>query len=239
LRRADRLFALIQALRGGRSQTARDLAATLEVSERTIYRDIMDLQGNGVPIDGERGVGYLLRDDYFLPPLKLTHLEKQALTWGVAFVAAHGDKALSNAARELQIKINAKDAKSIEQIAGPLVFGTTTNMSTNNKLARLREAVLRRQKVEIHYSAENKSITLRTIWPLGLEHWGLVWTVTAWCEKRDDFRTFRIDRIKGLNVLVSMFPAVSGKTMVDFINILESRGTLMTTGHESERLKHE
>jgi predicted DNA-binding transcriptional regulator YafY len=230
LRRADRLFALIQMLRGGRLQTARDLAATLEVSERTIYRDVLDLQGNGVPIDGERGVGYLLRDDYFLPPLKLTHLERQALTWGVAFVAAHGDKALSNAARELQIKLFAKDAQFNDQTVAPLVFGPVPTEEENAKLTSLRDAVVRRQKVDIRYRAELGAVTARRIWPLGLEHWGLVWTLTAWCERRDSFRTFRIDRIEGLIVLDEVFPVIPGKTMADFIRALEAPNTKIANG---------
>jgi predicted DNA-binding transcriptional regulator YafY len=239
LRRADRLFAVIQALRGGRLQTARDLAETLEVSERTIYRDILDLQGNNVPIDGERGVGYVLRDDYFLPPLKLTNLERQALTWGVAFVAAHGDEALSIAARELQIKLNSKDAKSFEQTISPLVFGPIPTKSANAKLTYLREAVVRRQKVEIHYGSENGETTSRTVWPLGLEHWGLVWTVTTWCEKRDGFRIFRIDRIQNLTVLKDSYPLVSGKTMADFLRTIEIPTAQTSNLVENERLGRE
>ncbi len=121
MRRADRLFAIIQALRGGRVRRAEDIAAALEVSVRTVYRDLADLQAHGVPIDGERGVGYLLRDGYFLPPLALDAVEWDALRWGIAYVEAHGDLALAVAARTVGVKLAAAgrqgEASTLQDIA--------------------------------------------------------------------------------------------------------------------------
>ncbi len=221
MRRADRLFALIQALRGGRLRTARYLSETLEVSERTIYRDVADLVGNGVPIDGARGVGYLLRDDYFLPPLRLSQLEKEALTWGVSFVAAHGDEAIATAARELQIKLQALDRFHMPTSRQPMVFAAKQTSSAKSDLKLLREATASRHKVLMRYQSGADCLSERIIWPLSLEHWGKVWTLSTWCETRDAFRTFRLDRIEALTCLTERFTAESGKTMADFLASLE------------------
>lgn len=230
MRRADRLFALIQALRGGRLRTARDLADVLEVSERTIYRDIVDLVGSGVPIDGARGVGYLLRDDYFLPPLSLTQLEKDALTWGVSFVVAHGDEAIAKAAKELQVKLQAIDRFYTSSAAHPMVFTAEEAEGHKPFIQVLREAIANRNKVSLQYRIETDQLSERIIWPLSLEHWGKVWTLTSWCEARDAFRTFRIDRIVTLTKLTERFRPEPGKTMADFLADLQtSKGATCKT----------
>jgi predicted DNA-binding transcriptional regulator YafY len=224
MRRADRLFALIQALRGGRLRTARFLSEILEVSERTIYRDVADLIANGAPIDGARGVGYLLRDDYFLPPLRLSQAEKDALAWGVSFVVAHGDETLAHAARELKVKLEAIDRFHGNSSRQPLVFAGQHTARLKSDLKLLREAIIHRQKVLMRYHSIADHVSERVIWPLSLEHWGKVWTLTTWCETRCGFRTFRLDRIEALSCLNERFKAEPGKTMADFLATLSELG---------------
>jgi predicted DNA-binding transcriptional regulator YafY len=214
MRRADRLFAIIQALRGGRLRTAEWLAEKLEVSPRTIYRDIADLQANGAPIDGERGVGYLLRDEFFLPPLALTSLEHDALRWGVALAAAHGDEALAGAAQELLVKLGVDGA--------PFHAPPSLTKAQRATLKTAREALAQSRRLTIGYCDDAGEATVRTLRPLSLEHWGKVWTLTAWCEKRGDFRVFRIDRITGCEPGEPFRPE-PGKQIGDYLASLRSR----------------
>ena len=211
MRRADRLFAIIQALRGGRLRTAEWLAGQMEVSARTIYRDLADLQANGAPIDGERGLGYLLRDEFFLPPLALTAAEHEALRWGVALVAAHGDEGLAEAARDLLAKLGVERA--------PFHAPPSLTRAQRDMLRTAREALAQSRRLEIAYRDNAEALTVRTVRPLGLEHWGKVWTLTAWCELRKDFRVFRIDRITR-SALGAAFRPERGKQMADYLAAL-------------------
>jgi predicted DNA-binding transcriptional regulator YafY len=215
MRRADRLFAIIQALRGGRLRTAQALAEQLEVSARTIYRDLADLQAQGVPIDGERGIGYILRNGYFLPPLALSPLEMEALRWGVAFVASQGDEALAEAAGELRVKIEAGVADD----------GATATFASRGRppssiqramMAVIRTAIASRRRLAIAYRDADTAPSLRTVRPLELSYWGSVWTLTTWCELRDDFRTFRLDRIETCEP-GAPFRHEPGRRMSDFL----------------------
>lgn len=221
MRRADRLFAIIQALRGGRLRRAEDLAAMMEVSVRTIYRDLVDLQAQGVPIDGERGIGYLLRDGFFLPPLALTDEEWEALQWGVAFVCAHGDDTLAGAAKELQVKLQATSC-AIVPITAAAYNGHKTK-GQNEALATIRNAIATRRKVLLYYTDAAKGRSERTVQPLELEHWGAVWTITAWCEHREDFRVFRLDRIASCNGLDEAFWPERGKRLEDYLRRLAAQ----------------
>jgi predicted DNA-binding transcriptional regulator YafY len=214
MRRADRLFAIIQALRGGRLRTADWLAERLEVSSRSIYRDIADLQANGVPIDGERGVGYLLRSDYFLPPLALTAIEQEALRWGMALVAAHGDDALASAARESLAKLGV--------IQAPFHAPASLDKARRDTLMAVREAIARSERLRVVYRDGAAVETVRVVRPLSLEHWGKVWTLTAWCESRSDFRTLRIDRIAEFSKGARFGPE-AGKRTEDYLARLGSK----------------
>ncbi|WP_404403311.1 helix-turn-helix transcriptional regulator [Pelagibacterium halotolerans] len=220
MRRADRLFELLQLLRGGRLRTAEQLARALEVSPRTVYRDIADLQAQGVPIDGERGVGYLLRDEYFLPPLALTPLEFEALDLGVRMVRANADAALAGAADELLVKIGAV-VKGAMARGGTSVFATANSRQARDVLARLRDAVAGRCRLNIAYEDAAGARTRRVVRPLGLEFWGHVWTLTAWCELREDFRVFRCDRITEA-AEGAPFREEKGKTLADFVAQMEA-----------------
>jgi predicted DNA-binding transcriptional regulator YafY len=202
MRRADRLFQIVQYLRGGRLLTAAQLAGRLEVSERTIYRDIADLFGSGVPIDGEAGVGYLMRSGYDLPPLMFTQNEIIALVAGARMVRAWGGAAMAKGAEEALVKIDAVLPDDARTRARSVHIHAITMPRMNDDLRaiidRLEQAVDKRRALQISYSDGAGSNTTRRIQPLGLYFWGNVWTLVAWCELRNDFRMFRLDRIKSI-----------------------------------------
>ena len=210
MRRADRLFQIVQHLRGGRLTTAAQLAERLEVSERTIYRDIADLIGTGVPIDGEAGVGYLMREGFDLPPLMFTRDEIVALTAGARLIRAWGGAAMAAAAEEALIKIRAvlpDDAKArAESVQVHAWQMPELDDATRARLDELEAAIESRTRLDIRYRTEDGTESERVIRPLGLWFWGKVWTLVAWCELRNDFRMFRADRISELERLSSFKP---------------------------------
>ena len=219
MRRADRLFQIVQHLRGGRLVTAQKLGAWLEVSERTIYRDIADLQSTGVPIDGEAGVGYMMREGFDLPPLMFTRDEIVALVAGARMVRAFGGAAMARAADEALVKIgavlpdNEKDRIARTEIHTPM-WVVSDEARVNIDL--IERAVEKRQVLNIGYCDEAGRSTQRDVRPLGLWFWGKVWTLVAWCEMRDDFRAFRIDRIGAIVVPCHSFKPERGKQLADF-----------------------
>lgn len=222
MRRADRLFEILQLLRGGRLRTARNLAEALEVSTRTIWRDIADLQKQNVPIDGERGVGYMLRDGYFLPPLALTPLEMEALVWGTRLVETYGDTMLAEAARELQIKIaTVSGMNNPEAFRGMAAFSPPAIHMARDWIGAIRLAIGERRKIVIGYRDLKEQLSNRTVRPLNLEFWGRVWTLTAWCEMRADFRVFRCDRIDTLDVLAEQYRDEPGKRFSDYVSAMQ------------------
>ncbi len=174
MRRADRLFQIVQYLRGGRLVTAQDLAEKLEVSQRTIYRDIADLQSTGVPVDGEAGIGYILREGYDLPPLMFTRDEVAALVLGARLAKAWGGARLALAAEEALIKIEAvlpeKERAELKQM--PL-FAIAPEQSDTLRamLDRLDVAIAGRQRLSMSYDRLDGEHSERTIQPLGLYHW--------------------------------------------------------------------
>ena len=202
MRRADRLFQIVQHLRGGRLVTARLLSERLEVSERTIYRDIADLQSTGVPIDGEAGVGYLMREGFELPPLMFTRDEIVALVAGARMVRAFGGAAMARAAEEALVKIGTvlpepeRDRIARTEIHTPRWVVSDIEREAIDTLERSVET---RDVLSIDYRDEAGRTSRRDVRPLGLWFWGKVWTLVAWCELRGDFRTFRIDRIATMN----------------------------------------
>ncbi len=199
MRRADRLFQIVQYLRGGRLLTARTLADRLEVSERTIYRDIADLIGSGVPIEGEAGVGYLMRSGYDLPPLMFTRDEIVALVAGARMVRTWGGAAMAAAAEEALVKIGAvlpdKDAERAKTVPVHAVSVKGVPDELRQRIDTLERAADRCERQEIAYCDAAGTATERLVRPLGLWFWGDVWTLIAWCELRNDFRMFRLDRI--------------------------------------------
>lgn len=221
MRRADRLFAILQSLRGGRLRTAQQLADELEVSVRTVYRDLADLQAQGVPVDGERGMGYLLRDGFFLPPLALSAIELEALTWGVAMVRAHADESLARAAEELEIKLRAATpTRGITIPTTAAAYGFRLTAADRQRLKAAREAIATREKLMLDYADAAGATSERVVRPLELQHWGAVWTLTGWCELRGDFRAFRIDRIRHLTRTGTHFRPEPGKRIEDYMALV-------------------
>ncbi len=232
MRRADRLFQIVQFLRGGRLVTAAHLAERLEVSERTIYRDIADLQGTGVPIDGEAGVGYVMRSGFDLPPLMFTHDEIVAITAGARLLRAWGGASMARAAEEALVKIEAVLPDAARDRAATIEIhsiGTGMTDHLREVLDRLQLAIDERVIIEISYQDQNDALTKRSLRPLGLWFWGKVWTLVAWCELRDDFHMFRADRIAALEVSEFHFKPLPGKTLKDFYSRAESN----SRGHPS------
>lgn len=199
MRRADRLFQIVQYLRGGRLTTARVLADRLEVSERTIYRDIADLIGSGVPIDGEAGIGYLMRAGYDLPPLMFTRAEVAALVAGARMVQGFGGAEMALAAEEALAKIAAVLPEALRDSPSNVAVHAQNagNLADRDRamIDRLDRATTSLTRVEIAYLDADGRESERIVRPLSLCFWGKVWTLVAWCELREDFRMFRIDRI--------------------------------------------
>ncbi|PWL16854.1 DNA-binding transcriptional regulator [Falsochrobactrum shanghaiense] len=225
MRRADRLFQIVQHLRGGRLVTAHQLAERLEVSERTIYRDIADLQSTGVPIDGEAGVGYLLRQGFELPPLMFTRDEIVALVAGARLVRAWGGASMARGAEEALVKIEAVLPRQERmRITGTQIHSPSTSISEGERhiIDTVERAVDRSNVLNIRYRDLEAKESERDIRPLGLWFWGKVWTVIGWCELRDAFRTFRTDRILEANNAGRNFHSERGKTLKDFYRQMES-----------------
>lgn len=208
MRRADRLFQIIQYLQGRRLTTARQLAERLEVSERTVYRDVQDLMLSGVPIEGEAGVGYMLRDGFHLPPLMFTPQEMEALIVGARMIDAWGGNKLSAAAKEALVKIETVLPPRLKaDMKKPRIFAPVfpDRNAVAARLDEISDAINNKQKISIHYQRADEATSTRIIWPLGLVFWGNVWTLMAWCELRNDYRTFRTDRIGEFDVLAQGF----------------------------------
>ncbi len=227
MRRADRLFQIVQQLRGGRLVTARMLGERLEVSERTIYRDIADLQSSGVPIDGEAGVGYILREGFDLPPLMFTRDEIVALVAGARMVRAFGGAEMARAAEEALVKISAvlPDAERA-RVDRTEIHMPNWVISDADRAAldQLERAIETRNVLSFRYSDETGRGTERDVRPLGLWFWGKVWTLIAWCEMREDFRAFRIDRIVEMRDAGRTFRPERGKQLTDFYRQAEMNG---------------
>jgi predicted DNA-binding transcriptional regulator YafY len=221
MRRADRLFQIIQLLRRRRgTTTAAWLAERLEVSERTVYRDVRDLVASGTPIEGEAGVGYRLRTGYDLPPLMFDRDEIQALALGARFVQTLGDAALARAGASVLAKVSAvlpaERAPILEQtrlFAPDLTYGA----ARSDLLGRVREALLARRKLRLDYADRAGATTTRTVRPLGAFFWARACTVAAFCELRGDFRHFRVDRVRALEILPDGFEDEPGRTLRDLL----------------------
>lgn len=220
MRRADRLFALVQLIRGRRLSTAAWLAGRLEVSPRTVYRDVADLQVQGVPIEGEAGVGYRLGQGFELPPLMFTTDEARALAVATRIAQQWLDPALALAAGDAMSRVlSVLPAATRTEVDRMPLFVPPVGLSpgVGDLLQRLREATLRRTVLAIDYHDASDQRSTRRIRPLGCFFWGKVWTLAAWCEHRQDFRSFRVDRIGSLRVLEERFADEPGRTLADLL----------------------
>lgn len=218
MRRADRLFQLVQRLRRRRAVTAAQLAEALGVTVRTVYRDVQDLVASGVPIRGEAGVGYALDRGFDLPPLMFNETEVEALVLGARVVRGWADAGLAAAAEDVLAKVEAVLPQELRRrMADSALHAVNFHESASQRasLGTLRAAIREQRKVAFAYQDRKSAPTRRTVRPLGLFYFGPVWILGAWCELRQDFRNFRLDRVTELDVLPESFPAERGKTLSD------------------------
>lgn len=210
MRRADRLFQIIQLLRRhSRPVTADAIAEELETSKRTIYRDIATLMAQRVPIRGEAGIGYVLDGGFDLPPLMLTTDEIEAAVLGAQWVKAQGDRELSRAAEDLIAKIAATVPEHLRTLVLEPVVGTSPRWTEPVEpldMAQLRLWCRRGLKLDLDYGDMEGRRSKRTIWPFLVGYRDAVRVVFAWCELREDFRMFRIDRIEGAEFREERYP---------------------------------
>lgn len=208
--RSERLLDLIQTLRRHRRPVSgQELAAEHGVSLRTLYRDIATLQAQGAEIEGEPGLGYVLKPGFMLPPLMFSADELEALVLGTRWVADRGDARLGAAGRNAFAKISAvlPDALRQEVESSTLIVGpTAVAIADKVDLAEVRLAIRKERKLRLRYSDERGAISHRTIWPFAIGYFEHVRVVIAWCELRQDFRHFRTDRMSELSETGERYP---------------------------------
>jgi len=210
MRRADRLLQIIQVFRRCRGPvTSVYLAAELEITQRTVYRDIASLIANGVPIRGEAGIGYVMEEGYDLPPLMFSADELEALMLGARLVASHGDTTLTRSANDAIAKIASVIPQDLRPVLldAPLYapdFGG--NVVDTVDVGLIRTAIRAGKKLELKYQDAIGKLSERTIWPIALAYHQGVRLVVGWCELRADFRHFRVDRMDTLLLLDEAMP---------------------------------
>lgn len=220
MRRADRLFQIVQYLRARRLTTAAKLAERLEVSERTIYRDVRDLSASGIPIDGEAGVGYRIHPSFELTPLMFSTHEIEAVVAGLrmveVFTGPELRKAAESALNKVALALPEDRRKDLER---PRLFapGIIRNDQQGERIDQIRYAISENRKMLLAYEDENGNRSERPLRPLGLHFWGRCWTLASWCELRNDFRSFRVDRIQSACLLNETFRDEPGRTLNDFL----------------------
>ncbi len=232
MRRADRLLAIIQILqRHRRLITAAAIAAELEVSVRTIYRDMAALMASGVPVEGETGVGYMLREGYDLPPLMFSTDEIEAIMLGTRLVTAAGDRSLARAAADAMAKIRQvlPRERSETELYARLIAppgGTLGGMEERpppQDLASLRRAIREERKIRFAYRDRHGTASQRTVRPLALVFVDGYRMLIGWCELRDDFRTFRTDRMADTRILSERFPGQGRLLLQRYVTALPEK----------------
>jgi len=227
MRPADRLFDIIQTLRtASHPVTAAALADKLEVTVRTIYRDIAALQGSRVPIEGAPGLGYVLRRGYDLPPLMFTIEETDAIALGVRLLRRLRDPKLEAAAQSVLAKLSTVVPPALQSqlVEAPLyVSEGSAPAVTGIDLSQLRSAIRETRKLVISYVDEEGRRTQRTIRPIAMAYYVDVTLVGAWCELRNDFRHFRVDRILTSQVLDERFSADSASLTAEWLALRKDR----------------
>jgi len=224
LRKAERLFQILTYLRSRRTVvTAQQLSVELEVSERTIYRDIQALSLSGVPIEAEAGIGYKLKANFSVPPLMFDEAEIEALLVGVRMVESWSNKKMALAATSALAKIHAVlpeklHQKSVQQPEWVIVPKFSAK-DTEQFSEKISSAIKSLQVVILDYQDEQARQTQREIWPLGLIYWGKTWTIVAWCKKRLDYRLFRLDRIQALTSTSRYFQLSAEINLQHYIQI--------------------
>ncbi len=225
MRRADRLFQIVQLLRHRRLTTAAQLAERLEVSERTIYRDVADLCRSGVPIEGEAGVGYRMGKDFELPPLMFNVAEIQALVLGARMVESWADEELRGAVRAALDKIEAVVPEAErDRMQETALFSVSFHVPDDMRryMLTLRHATDERRVVRLEYSDRSGEASERRVRPLGLYFWGRTWTLGAWCELRQAFRNFRLDRIAHAEMTEDTFDYEPPSTLEEYVKAMQA-----------------
>lgn len=224
MRRADRLLQIVQILRRhARPLTAAALGEELEVGARTIYRDVAALQAARVPVEGEAGIGYVLRPGYDLPPMMFTFDEIEAVSLGARMVIERGDPELASAAADVLAEIEAVVPPAIAdrmwRAALLVPHALEEGVGFGDHLPAIRHAIRDSRKLAIGYADAAAQPTTRTIWPLGLYLYSHVTLVCAWCELRGGYRAFRAERIGECETLPDRFDARGGMLLRDFLAI--------------------
>jgi predicted DNA-binding transcriptional regulator YafY len=226
MRRADRLFHLVQLLRTRRFNTAAQLADELRVSLRTVYRDVRDLVEAGTPIEGEPGVGYRLRPGYELPPMTLAGDEIEALVLGMRMVQAWGDPELAAAARSVATKVETVLPETLREVLVRTALfahsGPWTQLAAS-ELGTLRRGIAEQRKLRFAYERADGEHSERAVRPLGLYFWGRTWSLAAYCELRGDYRNFRPDRMRDVTLLDEPFDDGDGVSLAAFIRQMQLR----------------
>lgn len=219
MRRAERLFRLVSELRARGVCRAEDLANYFEISVRTVYRDISHLQGSGLPIEGEAGVGYLLRPGFDLPPMTFTFEQLDALAVGLSFVEVAGDTSLSQAAREVRAKLQASlpepDKRKLEN--APL-FASRRQGRAPPMLKIVRDAIREAKILRLQYDDAEGSQSDRRVRPLAIWAFTEGWLFAGWCELRHDFRAFRLDRISAIRETGEHFADDPDKSLPTYLS---------------------
>ncbi len=228
MRRSDRLFDIIQRLRTARGpMTAAALAEELEVTVRTVYRDVATLQARRVPIEGAPGIGYVLRRGFDLPPLMFTTDEIEAIAVGARLVARTGDSGLQGAAQSVLSKITVVLPEALRaQLATAPIFVSRSGAPVPESvdLSTVRQAIRDERKLRIRYVDEKGACTQRTIWPIAVAYYVQATLIGAWCELRQDYRHFRADRITTLTVLEECYPSDNGRLMAEWLALRQNMG---------------
>ncbi|TWF54292.1 helix-turn-helix transcriptional regulator [Neorhizobium alkalisoli] len=208
--RTSRLFELLKLLRARRTPvTALDLAHELDVSQRSIYRDIETLRSLGAPLDGEAGIGYCLREGFFLPEFAFSQEEMDALILGLGWVRQRADPALAQGSESALAKILSAGKNSQAISEGPPSIAAAASASERvdpPQAASLRDAIRRQWKVMISYEDAQGALSDRTVWPIAIVYFDDVRVLAAWCEQRSAFRHFRIDRLQVNTILEERYP---------------------------------
>jgi len=225
--RADRLFDVIQVLRAAKKPvTAAQLADELEVTVRTIYRDVATLQARRVPIEGAPGLGYVLRKGFDLPPLMFTVDEVEAITVGARLVQRLRDSELQQAAKRVLDKVTVVLPESLRSHVTGAPFYVSSGSAVSPRgvdVAQVRSAIRDRRKMRISYVDEKSKRTRRTIWPLAMAYYVDVTLIGAWCELRKDFRNFRVERIAASRVLAQRFQDHNGQKLAEWLALPKDR----------------
>lgn len=221
MRPTDRLFQIVQLLRARPLTTGQWLASELGVSVRTLYRDIQHLQVSGVPIEGEAGVGYRLRYSLDLPPLQFTQPELEALRVASRLAQSWTDEDLARSARSALAKIEAVLPAELHRALTDVPMFVPGAQCSGEMLRQIRHAIRDRKVLELAYQRADGEHSCRQVWPLGLFCWPSGWTLTGWCQLRQAFRSFRLDRMQRLQVLPDCYPSETGKRLTDYLHWLK------------------